>query len=123
MTNIRDLVDGRDLSFASPLAKHVGSHMQDPVGATKENYGKLQEAKLKYDMAREETQRGLIPVQGVITHLSQMHGLDPNMPTPGMGMGTDPNMDPNMMDPNMMDPNDPAAGQTDEMGNHMPPGQ
>lgn len=123
MSTIRELLEGRDLQFASPLATHVSKHVQDPVGATKDSFGKLQKAKLNYDMAREETQRNLAPVQSVITHLSQMHGLQPDMPTPAMGVGGDPNM----QDPNAVDedgnPIDPAAQQTDEMGNHIPPGQ
>lgn len=90
MATIRDLLDGKELNFAaSPLAKHVSSHLQDPVGATKDQFGKLQKARLNYDMAREETQRDLAPVQSLITHLSQMHGLDPGKPTPSMGQGVD----------------------------------
>lgn len=113
MPTIRELLDGKELSFAaSPLAKHVSTHMQDPVGATKDQFGKLQDAKLKYDLAREETQRNLAPVQSVITHLSQMHGLQPDMPTPALGGGQ-----PNSMggvDPN--DPNAPPPEELDENG-------
>jgi hypothetical protein len=127
MPTILDLIEGRELSFASqpaskpvsksasPLTTHVSTHMQDPVGATKDQFGELQQAKLQYDMAREKTQRNLAPVQSVITHLSQMHGIDPNMPTPAMGMGSQPN---SMGGP--ADPNDPNA-QVDEDGNPIPP--
>lgn len=129
MANLRDMLDGKTLEnvgdliaatassskgsksgskSASPLAKHISERMQDPVGATKDDFGALSEAKLNYDMAREKTQRNLAPVQAVITHLSQMHNLDPNqMPMPGG-----------------MDPNDPMADQNggqnmfqDEQGN------
>ena len=51
--NLRDMIDGRVLTAAapvaskpSPVAKHVAGHIQDPLGATKEGFGKLQEAKL-----------------------------------------------------------------------------
>jgi len=111
MPTIRELIDGRDLLAASPLAKHVSDHMQDPVGATKEQFGKLQDAKLKYDLAREETQRNLAPVQSVITHLSQMHGLQPDMPTPAMGQGQSNSMG---------GPMNPEDEELDENGNPIP---
>lgn len=132
MANLRDMLDGKTLevidivaataavtgdksksksgssSKSSPLAKHISERMQDPVGATKDDFGALSEAKLNYDMAREKTQRNLAPVQAVITHLSQMHNLDPNQPPM----------------PGGMDPNDPMADQNggnnmfqDEQGN------
>jgi len=107
MANLRDLLDGKTLhdvdAAASPLATHISKHMQDPVGATKDSFGKLSKAKLQYDMAREETQRNLAPVKSVINHLSQMHNLDPNQ-----------DVDPTMG----MDPNNPGNNQfQDEEGN------
>ncbi len=113
MPTIRQLLEGKELSFASPLAQHVSTHMQDPVGATKDQFGKLQKAKLNYDLAREETQRNLAPVQSVITHLSQMHGLQPDMPTPAMGQAG--------QGANSM--GDPQDGQVDENGNPIDPNE
>lgn len=110
MPTLRDIIDGRDLSAASPLAEHVSKHLQDPLGATKDQFGKLQKAKLSYDMAREETQRNLSPVQALITHVSTMHGLNPNMPpTPALGKGQ-----------SGMGPQDPNQ-EYDEDGNPIPP--
>lgn len=63
---------------ASPIAQHVSNHMQDPVGATKEGFEGLTNAKLQYDQQREAMQRNLAPVQSVINHVSQMHQLVPN---------------------------------------------
>jgi len=116
MPTLREIVDGKSLSAASPMAEHVSKHVQDPVGATKDDFGKLQKAKLEYDMQREQTQRNLSPVQSVITHLSQMHGLMPDMPpTPALGQGAN-----SMGGP--QDPNDPNA-EVDENGNPIQPGQ
>jgi hypothetical protein len=87
MTTLRDIIDGKAIenipallaaTKASPLTNHVSRHVQDPVGATKDQFGKLQQKKLEYDMAREETQRNLAPVQSVISHLSTLHNLQPN---------------------------------------------
>ena len=109
MATLRDIIDGRTIEAASdkasPLAKHVASHMADPIGATKPGFQKLQKAKLQYDMAREEMQRNLAPVQTTLTHLSQMHGLVTNMPTPPMdnAQGQNPDLE--------------EAQQYDEFGN------
>src|ERR1700756_2457115 len=91
---------------ASPMAQHISQHMQDPVGATKDQFNKLQQTKLQYDQAREETQRNLAPVQSVIDHLSQMHGIQPGMPTPGMQPGS-----------SGMQDNPDANQEYDEFGN------
>lgn len=98
---------------ASPMADHVSKHLQDPVGSTKDQFNKLQEAKSNYDMTREETQRQLSPVQAVINHVSSIHNLQPNS---GVApLGGDPN--------NPMASDDPNAGQVDENGNPLPPSQ
>lgn len=85
MSTIRDYIASQS-EKASPLAKHVSSHLQDPVGATKDAFGKLSKAKLEYDIAREEAQRGLAPVHSVLQHVSQLHGLQPGIGTPGLDM-------------------------------------
>ena len=109
MPTIRDLVEGRDLQFASPLAEHVSKHTSDPVGATKDTFNKLSKAKMEYDLARQEAARNLAPVQTVIDHVSQLHGLKPGMPTPNADFG-------------QPQPDDGTEMQ-DEMGNVIPPGQ
>lgn len=73
----------------SGMAKHISDHLQDTVGATKEGFEGLTNAKLQYDQQRESMQRNLAPVQSVIDHVSQMHNLDPRFGqgTPGMMPG------------------------------------
>jgi hypothetical protein len=111
MPNLREMIDNRTIcagapkvSKPSPVAQHVASHVQDPVGATKDTFSKLTQKKMEYDMAREEAQRNLAPVQSTLTHISQMHGIQPGMGTPGMMPAQQP-----------VNPDDPE--QYDENGN------
>lgn len=87
MTTLRDIVDGKDLSCASPIASHVGKHIQDPVGATKDVFKNLSQKRMDYDQAREEGRRQLAPVQTIIDHVSQLHGLEPGQSMPGVNDG------------------------------------
>jgi hypothetical protein len=108
---LRSIIDGTTIFAAapkaknpSPIAKHIADHMQDPLGATKEVFQDLQEKKLAYDNARENAQRSLAPVKSTLDHVSQMHGIQPGMATPGldqgpMGMGQNPD-DPDQLDEN-----------------------
>jgi hypothetical protein len=118
-------------SQGSPLAQHIGNHMQDPLGATKEGFGKLTQAKLEYDQQREEMQRNLAPVQSVMDHVSQIHGIMPGtpagqVPTPGMTPPQQPGqIDPatgQPMDPAMagQDPNNPGGNDDPDMQNGVP---
>lgn len=87
--------NGNGKGSPSPLAKHISDHLQDTVGATKEGFTKLQDAKTQYDMQREEMQRNLAPVQSVLDHVSQLHNLDT---TPGAQIDPlAPYQDPNQM--------------------------
>jgi hypothetical protein len=114
MPTIRELLEGKELSFAalSPAAKHVEDHLSDPLGATKEGFTDLSKKKLQYDMARENMQRQLAMPQAAITHMSLIHGLQPDMPTPALGGGQPNSM--GGMDPN--DPNAPPPEELDENG-------
>lgn len=105
----------------SPAAQHVLDHLSDPMGATKEGFQQLTNAKLQYDQQRENMQRELAMPQSVINHLSQIHGIMPGqpagqMPTPGMTPGQQPGqIDPATGQPMGMDPNDPNnPGQNDD---------
>lgn len=120
MPNLRAMIDGTTLTAGaikakkpSPAAQHVSDHIQDPVGATKEGFEGLQEAKLKYDMARESMQRNLAPVQSVMDHVSQVHGIQPGMGTPGLGNG-------NVDSPEVDEDGNPIIGQPGQMNQ---PGQ
>ena len=130
MPNLREIIDGTTIVAAgiappkakskssSPMVKHISDHVQDPVGATKEGFGKLQRKKLEYDQERENMQRELSPVQSVINHVSQIHNLTPNA-------GVSPLTDPMMMDPGQdpmnpqgmvgQDPNNPAENDNPDM--------
>src|ERR1039457_5125920 len=137
MPTLREIIDETTIYAAapkaknpSPVAKHVSSHIQDPLGATKEGFGKLQEAKLNYDQAREEMQRNLAPVQSVVDMASQLHGLTVGnnqsmMPgTPSMGQGTpgaqdNPDLDENG---NPIPPNQSSMPQTGVAGKPSGPG-
>lgn len=115
------MMDGRALTAAapvaskpSPVAKHVSSHVQDPMGATKEGFEDMQTKKLQYDQSREKMQRSLTPVQSVIDMASQLHGLTvgnnqtPMPGSPAMGQGM---------------PGAQDNPEVDENGNPLPPNQ
>lgn len=129
MPNLRDMIDGTTITAAapvpkkpSPVAQHVSNHIQDPVGATKEGFGELQDAKLKYDMEREKMQRNLAPVQSVMQHVSQVHGIQPGMGTPGMGVADQGGM--NSDNPDVDEDGNPIdpeqARQPGQMGQNNP---
>lgn len=86
---------------ASPAALQVSKTIQDPVGTTKEGFEDLQQKKLEYEMAKSNMQRTLLPVQSVIQHVNQTHGIAPNPADASMGYQ---NMD------DSTDPNDPEGG-------------
>lgn len=100
MPTLRAILDNTTITAAapkaikpSPVAQHVSDHVQDPFGATKEGFQKLQQKKLEYDLERENMQRQLAPVQSVIQHVSDMHGIQPGTGTPGMMNGQPGNTD------------------------------
>ena len=115
---LRSMIDGpyplAGIKGASPMAKQVSEHVQDPVGATKEGFEELNEKQLEYELAKQNMARQLAPVKSVIQHVENTHGLnedeemgyqDPNM--------MDPNMPPNMQQqPGMMQQNNPAMNKT-----------
>lgn len=63
---------------ASPLARHVSNHIQDPVGATKESLSNLTEKKLVYEQAKQDLSRQLAPVKSIIQNIEQEHDLNQN---------------------------------------------
>jgi hypothetical protein len=141
-TTLRSMIDGpyplAGIRGASPLAKHVSNHIQDPVGATKEGFEDLQQKSLEYEQAKDNMRRQLAPVESVIQHVKDTHDLDPDaelgyqdpnnpnqmqpggMQLPGMPMkpgqmpqmqpGQNPNLPPNMQQkPGMMQQARPGA--------------
>ena len=55
MPRLRDMIDGKVIYSAgfkpknpSPGAQHVGSHVQDPFGQTKDMVDRLNKAKMNY---------------------------------------------------------------------------
>src|ERR1039458_6981246 len=124
MPNLREMIDGTTIcagapkaSKPSPVAQHVSQQIQDPLGATKQDFETLQQKKLEYDQAREKTQRNLAPVQSVLDQAAQLHGLTvgnnqqnmPGTPSLGQGMPGQPNAQDNP--------------EVDEDGNPIPPDQ
>ena len=95
-----------DAKGPSPAARHVADHIQDPFGSTKDVIDELNEAQLKYEMAKAKVARGLTPVHQIVKGIDQQHGLgvmqqnpymaDPMMQNPDEAMAMDdPNSDPN----------------------------
>lgn len=82
---------------ASPAAEHVAQHLEDPVGATKEGFEELADKQLQYDLAKENMKRKLAPVEAVIQHVKQTHGLDENQN--GIPDEEEGYQDPNQMQP------------------------
>ena len=120
--------NGAGKQSLSPLAQHVADHLGDAHGATKEGFTDLTQKKLEYDMARENMQRELAPVQSTIDHIAQTHGIAPGMGTPGMTPANQPGIDPNgpMGTAPGQDPNQPGMNddpEMDEQGNPLNMGQ
>lgn len=121
MPNLRDMLDEKAIyagapksSKPSPTATKVAETLQDPVGATKDKFQKLNEAKLNYDQLRHETLMEHIPTLSVIKHIAQTHGVMPNVGTPQLDQGQ-------MNPPMAQNPDDP--NQVDEEGNPLDPTQ
>lgn len=72
---------------AKNMAEHVGNHVQDPLGSTKDMFDDLQQKNLAYEQSKDEARRQLLPVKQVIQHVEQTHNLNPDEQ---MGW-TDPN--------------------------------
>jgi hypothetical protein len=102
MPTLRKMIDSGELDAASPLAKQVGEHVQDPVGSTKDMFEDLGNARLEYDMKKEAAKRQLAPAKAVISHVEQLHELAPD---------EEEGYDPNMVDPNTGMPMAPPPGQ------------
>jgi hypothetical protein len=105
MANLRQIVDGKTLDFAaSPAAKHVAEHIQDPFGQTKGDFDDLNQARMDYETKKQNMRMKLAPVQQVVQGIKNMHQLD------GPGDGSPLDMSPN--NPANMQPQiDPATGQ------------
>lgn len=121
MPNLRDMIDHNTI-FAgapaakkpSPVAQHVASHIQDPLGSTKQDFTDLTDKRLAYDSARSKAQMNLAPVQSVIDHASLLHGL--TIPRGGQPMPGTPGMD-------TAQPGAQDNPELDENGNPIPPNQ
>ena len=123
MPNLRDIIDDKVICAAAPraskpssVAQHVASHIQDPLGSTKQDFQDLSEKKLAYDQSRAQAQMNLAPVQSVLDHASQLHGL--TIPrSAGMMPGT-PGMD--LGQPGQGPQNNDSNNPVDEQGNPTP---
>ena len=109
MANLRQMVDGRTLEFAaSPAAKHVAEHIQDPFGKTKDGMDDLNEARMNYEVQKQKMRMNLAPVEHVVQGIKNMHQLD------GPGDGSPLDMSPNS--PQNIAGNQPPQPMLDENG-------
>lgn len=124
MPDLRSMIDGKVLCAAppraskpSPTAQKVAETLQDPVGATRDKFQKLNEAKLNYDKLRHETLMDQIPTLSVIKHIAQTHGVMPNVGTPQLDQGQmNPNMTGNPDDPEQYDEDGNPVNMTQQPG-------
>jgi|HubBroStandDraft_5_1064220.scaffolds.fasta_scaffold00774_13 hypothetical protein len=111
MPTLRQMVDGRTLETvkaASPAAKHVANHVQDPFGATKDGVDDLNKARMEYEVQKNNMRTQLAPVEAVVQGIKNMHQLD------GPGDGSPLDMSPNNpanQPPQMLDQNGMVMGQ------------
>lgn len=109
MPTLRQIVDGRTLLAQSPVAKkpsadpldtsrppgksspagdHVATHIQDPYGATKDQLDELNQAKMDYELKKQNAVMKLRPVEQVVQGIKNMHRLDtPDGSAPALGTG------------------------------------
>lgn len=111
MPTLRQMVDGRTLETvkaASPAAKHVADHVQDPFGATKDGMDDLNKSRMEYEVQKNKMRTQLAPVEAVVQGIKNMHQLD------GPGDGSPLDMSPNNpanQPPQMLDQNGMVMGQ------------
>lgn len=123
MPTLRQIVDGKTLECqaASPAAKHVADHIQDPFGKTKGGMDELNQARMDYETKKQNMRMQLAPVEQVVQGIKNMHQLDgpgdgspldmsPNNPA---NMPQQPQIDPQTGLPIPQTPNAPGA-QIDE---------
>src|ERR1019366_4531695 len=120
MHTILDIFALNEIKAASPAATHVGKHVQDPFGTTKDGFDKVHKAKMDYELAKQNLITQVAPAKAVIDRVSQIHNLD----QAPVSMNSQP-MQPNPMDTQdgfggnrMNDPlgTDPAMGQEVNQG-------
>lgn len=85
---------------ASEGAKHVGRHIQDPFGQTKDMFDDVHKKKMEYELAKQNLIHQTAPTRAVLDRVSNIHNLD----QAPVSMGTEP------LQPNPMDTQDGFSG-------------